>query len=108
MCKFLDMNISLNENNVTSTSIFRKPMSKHAFVHYKSSHPSHLLKSLPYSCGLRIIRTCSDRDNMNLELCILMEKFKMRGYPISIIEKATDKLQLTHRNDLLKLRDHVP
>jgi len=101
------MNIMLGENNVISTSLFRKPMSKHEFVHFNSSHPSHLLKSLPYSCGLRIIRTCSEEDNRRLELSVLMDKFRMRGYPNSIITSATDKLKLIDRNELLRPKSKI-
>lgn len=104
---FLDMNIMLDENNVISTSLFRKPMSKHEFVHYNSSHPSHLLKSLPYSCGLRIIRTCSEEDNRNYEMRNLMEKFQTRGYPKSIIDRATEKLMLIDRNELLRPKSKI-
>jgi hypothetical protein len=99
---FLDMTISLNNDNSISTTLFQKPMNKHEFVHYQSNHPRHLLKSLPYSCGLRIKRTCSDTKIQETELEKLMLKFKNRGYPLPILDSTMHKLQQIDRNELLK------
>ncbi|CAL8119549.1 unnamed protein product [Orchesella dallaii] len=99
---FLDLNISLNSNNEIITSIYSKPMSKHEFVHFSSNHPKHLLKSLPYSCGMRIIRSCSNENIQLIELEKLREKFIRRGYPNHLIQNAFDKLQNKSREELLK------
>lgn len=100
---FLDMTIMLDTStNIISTTIYKKPMSKHEFVHFDSNHPKHLLKSLPYSCGLRIIRTCSNECTQKSELDILMKKFQNRGYPTSILETTVDKLLKINRNSLLQ------
>src|SRR3989442_1145811 len=85
---FLDITITLNENNLISTSIFQKPMNKHEFVHYDSNHPRHLLKSLPYSCGLRVLRTCSEPETQQNELGKLMSKFRKRGYLFDILNNT--------------------
>lgn len=98
---FLDMTIKLNECNNILTTIFQKPMNKHQFVHYDSNHPKHLLKSLPYSCGLRIIRTCSETHMQQKELENLMKKFQNRGYPLSILENTRKKLETIDRKTLL-------
>lgn len=104
---FLDLSITLNSNNVIATSLYRKPMSKHEFVHFLSSHPSHLLRSLPYSCGLRIIRACSGITNRQNELSLLMEKFKSRNYPFPILENAMEKLKNIDRIELLKPKSSI-
>jgi len=99
---FLDMTIQLNNDNSITTTIYQKPMNKHEFVHYNSNHPRHLLKSLPYSCGLRIKRTCSDEQVQRLELKKLMSKFMNRGYPTNILDNAMVKLEAINRADLLR------
>lgn len=99
---FLDMNIMIQENNEICTSLFRKPMSKHEFVHYQSSHPRHLLNSLPFSCGLRIIRICSDVNTREIELNLLMEKFRMRMYPEALLTNTMARLIQLERSELLR------
>ncbi|CAL8084913.1 unnamed protein product [Orchesella dallaii] len=98
---FLDLNINLDENNKISTSIYRKPMSKHEFLHFSSNHPKHLLKSLPYSSGLRVIRSCSDNETKNKELELLMSKFSLRGYPNTILKPIKQRLDSIIRSDIL-------
>lgn len=99
---FLDLSIKLNENNEIDTSLYRKPISKHEFVHFSSNHPKHLLKSLPYSCGLRAIRSCSDTNTRNNEISLLMNQFKSRGYPTNLLASVTNKLETIDRNSILK------
>jgi len=104
---FLDLNISLSENNSIETTIYRKPVSKHEFLHYSSNHPRHLLKSLPYSCGLRIIRSCSNYETKQSELNLLMEKFKVRNYPYELLESTLNKLHNIDRIELLRPKSKI-
>jgi len=75
---FLDVNVSLSENNIISTKLYSKPMSKHNYLHAHSNHPTHLKNSLFYSQGLRVVRICSEPDERMKALCLLYEKFAMR------------------------------
>lgn len=104
---FLDITIKLDEHNNISTTIFQKPMNKHQFVHFDSNHPKHLLKSLPYSCGLRIKRTCSDTHTQNIEIDKLMKKFQTRGYPLTILQSTKAKLENIDRNTLLCPKSNI-
>lgn len=97
---FLDLNISL-ENNEIVTKLYSKPMSKHEFLHFSSNHPSHIMKALPYSCGLRIIRSCSKLEDRIKELDLLMNKFKRRKYPTSKLTQVYDRLLTIDRISLL-------
>jgi len=98
---FIDLNIKLDTNNNIITSLYTKPMSKHQFLHYNNNHPRHLLKSLPYSQGLRVIRACSQETDRIKHLNILMNKFKTRNYPVNLINDCKIKLSLIKREDLL-------
>jgi len=104
---FLDLNIALNENNEIVTSLFRKPMSKHEFLHYSSNHPRHLLNSLPYSCGLRVIRSCTHVQDSERELKNLFHKFQLRGYPYKILKNAANTLNSKERTELLKPKSKI-
>ena len=99
---FLDMKISLQIDNKLVTSLFRKPMSKHEFVHYDSNHPKHLLNSLPYSCALRIKRICSEKEDFVKEIHSLMHKFKTRNYPQLVLDNCISKLNNISRYELLR------
>lgn len=104
---FLDMTISLEKDNSISTTLYQKPMNKHEFVHFDSNHPRHLLKSLPFSCGLRIKRTCSNTRVQEIELNHLMIKFRNRGYPLSVIQQTLSKLAKIDRNILLMPKSSI-
>jgi hypothetical protein len=98
---FLDVQVSLDQDNEISTELYHKPISKHQYVHFKSNHPKHLLKSLPYSALLRIKRIHSNADTLNNALLAQLSKFRTRGYPESVLQEALNKLQSKSRADLL-------
>jgi hypothetical protein len=98
---FLDVKVKLNCKNDIQTSLYSKPMSKHMYLHYASNHPKHLLNSLPYCQGLRIIRICSDPIDRQDELLKLMRKFHLRMYPDSVLCNTLKRLANVDRHDLL-------
>jgi len=98
---FLDLTISLDNNNCITTALYKKPINKHQFLHYGSAHPKHLLNSLPYSSFLRVIRSCSDLEVRKSELEILISKFKSRSYPESIIQNCLEKVKHFTQSSLL-------
>ncbi|OCT74397.1 hypothetical protein XELAEV_18033372mg [Xenopus laevis] len=49
-------------NNKLQTRIYRKLTDMNTLLHYKSSHPRHLLHSLPRSQLLRVARITSDTE----------------------------------------------
>lgn len=99
---FLDLTIELDHDNNIHTKIYKKPMSKHEFVHYNSNHPRHLLNSLPYSSGLRIVRSCSDPQTRIEELHSLLNKFRRRDYPDELLSHTLHKLLNMDRNEILR------
>ena len=99
---YLDVTINITQGNKVTTTLYKKPMSKHAYLHYESNHPIHLLKSLPYSQGLRIIRICSEVEDRNNELDKMFNNFKSRGYPDHVLTNCRRKLQGKLRIDQIK------
>lgn len=98
---FLDLSIMLDEKNHISTSLYKKPMNKHEFLHFSSNHPKHIMKSLPYSCGLRVIRACSNDDIKFKELDTLFNRFAKRGYPKTLLNDTFHKLCGIDRTKLI-------
>ena len=99
---FLDLTISKDSKNKLSTTLYSKPSNKHKFLHFKSAHPKHLLKSLPYSSAIRIVRSCSDIKDRNSELLCLVKKFQARDYPKHLLLPSIEKLRGIDRNVFLK------
>jgi hypothetical protein len=99
---FLDLSISLTEANCIVTTLYSKPMSKHEYLFYESNHPSHMIKSLPYSCGIRIIRVCSEEQDRMINLEIMFNKFLRRNYPVDLLNDTRDKLLQLNRLEIIK------
>ena len=78
---FLDTNLSVDHEGNLSTDLFTKPTDTHDYPEFKSAHPSHCKKSLPYSQLLRVRRICSENQNFIKHSCNLLKHFKRRGYP---------------------------
>jgi len=104
---FLDLNVGITDNNVLETNIYRKPMSKHEYLHYSSNHPLHIKKSLPYSAGIRIIRCTSIREKANVLIDQEMEKFVRRSYPRAILNDCKNKLSLVTREQTLRPKQQL-
>lgn len=99
---FLDLTISISHNNLIKTTLYQKEMSKHEYLHYHSNHPIHMLKSLPFSCGLRVIRSCSEELDRDKALENMFNKFSRRLYPKKLLEETNIKLMTLDRLQLIK------
>ena len=55
---FLDLIVKLNNGELT-TSVYIKPTDCHQYLHYGSSHPDHIKRSIIYSQTLRERHLCS-------------------------------------------------
>jgi len=101
---FLDLSITLSSYNVIQTELYKNAVSKHKFLHYNLAHPRHLLNSLPYSSGLRIIRSCSIFETRERELSSLMDRFRKWNYPDSTLLTCLNKLSTLSQDFLLRPR----
>ena len=68
---FLDINISINGNSL-STSVHYKPTDSHSYLLHSSSHPSHVKNAIPYSQFLRLRRLCSDGVALKWKECLIL------------------------------------
>ena len=97
---FLDINISVQDNNL-ATSVHYKPTDSHSYLLYSSSHPSHVKDSIPYSQFLRLRRLCSDDSDFNSKCDEMSNFFPERGYPDNILSKALNRVQNVNRESTL-------
>jgi len=99
---FLDVKVSLDKNNCVCTSLYAKPMNKHAYLQADSDHPIPLKNSLFFSQGLRIVRICSEFSSRVSQLLILYNKFINRGYIDKVLYPCFLKLCTFNRMEALR------
>ena len=98
---FLDIAIHLNEDGSIWTALYRKPTDSHDYLHYKSAHPHHCKKSLPYSQFSRVRQICMNRADFLRHSLIFFGHFKRRGYPDKYLVEALIKTCALSRDSLL-------
>jgi len=87
---FLDTTVTLHKDKI-STTLYRKPIYTHSYVHATSFHPKHVFNSVVYSQALRYNRVCSDTASQDLELHDLKNSFQNLGYKSNLIDQQTSK-----------------
>ena len=99
---FLDTTVHKSEDGTLWTDLYSKPTDSHNYLHYKSAHPSHCKKSLPYSQMLRIKRICTRNDDYLYHILVLCCHFLNRGYPIDTLIDAIIKASKVSQADLME------
>eukprot|EP00745_Piridium_sociabile_P005366 TRINITY_DN13285_c0_g1_i1.p1 TRINITY_DN13285_c0_g1~~TRINITY_DN13285_c0_g1_i1.p1 ORF type:complete len:744 (-),score=124.94 TRINITY_DN13285_c0_g1_i1:151-2382(-) len=101
---FLDITISLR-NGYLHTDRFYKETDTHAYLHYKSCHPPHVKKNIPYSQFLSLRRLCSDEETF-YNRCDEMEGFfKARGYKTTDVTTGRRRAAIMSRAETLQYRN---
>ena len=98
---FLDTKIHLDSNGNLWTDLYCKPTDSHSYLNYKSAHPYHCKKSLPYSQFLRLRRICSNTSDFIRHCGMLIYHFQCRGYPDNILQEGFIRAGEQHRINLL-------
>jgi hypothetical protein len=95
---FLDVCIT-NENSQLKTRIYHKPAAEPYILPYRSTHPRHIHRNIPYSAFLRAVRICSNIHDFNSECCHIDVSLLLNGYPPNFITKQFHRLFHSH-NDM--------
>ena len=99
---FLDTLCTIKAGKI-ETDLYRKPTDQNQYLLTNSCHPTEVISNIPYSLGLRIIRTCSENESKDLRLKELKEMLLARKYPIHLIDSAISKARLVSREQSLRL-----
>lgn len=97
----LDILIIIQGNGSVITRLYRKPTEGTQYTHWSSAHPVSLKRSIPYAQLLRLKRNCSLKSDFLFEARVLLDKFRDRGYPEDVLEKALSAAQTVDRKALL-------
>ena len=77
--------------------MYYKPTDSHSYLLHSSSHPNHVKKSIPFSQFLRLRRLCSDELDFSNKSEEMLQFFKNRGYPDSVVNTAQERAQTTNQ-----------
>ncbi|KAM9330533.1 alcohol dehydrogenase 1-like [Gastrophryne carolinensis] len=102
LATFLDLDLHLEDNGSIRTNLHRKETATNSLLHFKSFHPKSLKERIPTGQLLRARRNCSIEVDFLKEAREMEERFRKRGYPRKIIQKASKKALETPRENLLK------
>ena len=58
---YLDVMVSLEDGKL-STDVYHKPTDAHQYLNFRSCHPPHVKKGIPYGQALRLKRICDSED----------------------------------------------
>ncbi|XP_040196440.1 uncharacterized protein LOC120929221 [Rana temporaria] len=98
---FLDLKISVNDDGTLSTNLYRKETAGNTILHYSSSHPRSLVRSIPYSQYLRLRRNCAKEEDFEKEASALYSRLLLRGYSKKVLKQAYAKSKINTRDTLL-------
>ena len=69
---FLDLNVSIRESQLV-TDLYFKETDRHQYLHFQSSHPDYIKRSVVCSQALRLKRNCTFEKNFNRHLVNMKE-----------------------------------
>ena len=98
---FLDVTVSLDNNNKISTDLFVKSTDTHHYLLHTSCHPSHIKKSIPFSLSLCIRRICSTTEKFQQRTNELLEFLCKRGHRRQYMQSQISKAFQIPRRDTL-------
>jgi hypothetical protein len=101
---FLDTSVKLDTNRKLYTDLYCKPTDAHNYLLFNSSHPKHLMRSLPYSQFLRIRRICSKIEDFDRNAISIGHHFIRRNYPEDLVIDAILQARRKNRNEALQPR----
>ena len=105
---FLDVTITLNNDNTLSTDLYVKPTDTHQYLLPSSAHPKHVKNSIPYSLALRLRRICSDNTTFTNRTNELLTYLTNRGYRRKHVRNEIRKASRVTRQDSLATKQKQP
>jgi hypothetical protein len=99
---FLDMSVSINDDGLLETDLFRKETAKVQYLLRSSCHPAHITKNIPFSLAFNIKRICSKDEDFKIRLEQLRQYLLSRSYPPKIIDDAFKRVIKIDRLQAIK------
>ena len=104
---YLDTLVSIKDGKL-STDLYRKETDRCQYLLPSSCHPQHITKNIPYSLAYRLVRICSERENLLKRFEELRSLLLSRDYHPKVIESAISRASLIPREEALKRVEKKP
>lgn len=104
---FLDILIK-NDNNSIITDLYSKETDTHQYLNFRSCHPSHTKRNIPFSLARRICTIVINPELRTLRLKELKTYLLRQDYPENLIDSAIRKAITIPVNELRRTKDHQP
>ena len=98
---FLDCYVHLDRTGL-STSLYKKPTDRNAYLHCGSYHPTNRKSNIPYGQFLRARKICSNDQEANKAIDDIANKLHKRGYPKKATAEQKEKAMRVPRKALLQ------
>ena len=99
---FLDMSVSINDDGLLETDLFKKETAKVQYLLRASCHPGHITKNIPYSLLYTVKRICSKDEDFKIRREQLRQNLLSRSYPPKIIDDAFKRVSEIDRLEAIK------
>ena len=97
----LDVTMKVNETGHLTTTLYRKPTDTYRYLHYKSYHPKHQKKAIPYSQFVRVPQVCSHKSDFFTSTDEMIRVMIAREYPMKLLITGRHKAGQIDRSTLL-------
>ena len=101
---FLDVWIT-KVNGVFHTDVYSKSTDAHQYLNFKSCHPPHVKRAIPYSQGLRLKRVCNSENAFEKRLEELKGFLVKRCYCSDYVDNQFGRVREVNRNSLFKRKE---
>ena len=98
---FLDVTVLVNDQGKLTTTLYRKPTDTYRYLHFRSFHPKHQKKAIPYSQFVRVRRVCSQKRDFIQNTDNMIQALVTREYPMKLLITARSKAAQIDRSTLL-------
>ena len=103
---YLDISLSI-VNGIIETDLYKKPTDANMILPFKSCHPAHCKRGIPYGQCLRLRRICSKDSNFNKRTLELKQNLMKRGYPQKLVNGAIEKVAKKSREEVLQYKHNT-
>ena len=106
---FLDIKV-IKQGTKILTDIFYKTTDTHQYLNFKSCHPAHTKRNIPYNLARRICTIVTDENTKNQRLAELKTFLTAQSYPETLIISAINEAKKIPQHILRTTRkqDHDP
>ena len=98
---FLDSECQIKNGKIV-TDLYCKPTDRNQYLLKNSCSPASVIKNIPFSLALRILRICSEEEARELRFSEPKELLLARSYRLSMVDTAIDRARTIPRSQALR------